>query len=592
MAMGGLAAPGVSAAAAPDQKQVLVLYSTRRDAQIVTLGEQELPKIFEEIPGGLDYYSEYLDRGRFYDAKYQAAFREFLNKKYSGIRFDAIVAMQDTAAAFVTEDRTGVFAGVPIVFFGNSSAVHLPDSTGIATSMEFGETLALASVLHPDLRHVFVVGGSTGDDKLYERVARQQFRAFEPRLEITYLSGLPTAQLEAKLANLPPQSIVYYLIVDQDGAGQKVHPLEYLDRVTAVANAPTYCWVDSAIGHGVVGGSLKDQRKQVDAVGALALRVLKGERADSIPVTTPNLNVSQVDWRELQRWGIDEALVPAGTVVNFRELSVWSRYRSYVIAAAVLLLGQTALIAGLLLQRRRRRSAEEQVRGSQVALRTSYERIRDLGGRLLHAQESERARIARELHDDISQQMALLTIDLELLGGAVQPAATGMAGEALTRAHGIARSVHDLSHRLHPAKLRLIGLVPALQGLQREMSPSGLAVSFRHKDVPPQLSLDLTLCLFRIAQEALNNAAKHGKAASATVTLCADGEQMLLTVVDDGVGFDVDAAWSRGLGLISMSERLDAIGGTLTVHSRPGHGTRIEVAAPIYVSQETQTAAV
>ena len=178
-------------------------------------------------------------------------------------------------------------------------------------------------------------------------------------------------------------------------------------------------------------------------------------------MSSPDLNVSQVDWRQLRRWGISEARVPAGTLIRFREPSVWDRYRVYILGAARTPAGADSAHRRAARSAARRRQAEEQVRGSQAELRTSYERIRDLGARLLNAQEAERSRIARELHDDISQQMALLTIDLELLGerrSATKP--SGLAGEALTRAQDIARSVHDLSHRLHPAKLRLIGLVP------------------------------------------------------------------------------------------------------------------------------------
>ena len=113
--------------------------------------------------------------------------------------------------------------------------------------------------------------------------------------------------------------------------------------------------------------------------------------------------------------------MPAGTLIRFREPSAWDRYKVYILGARRSLLSQTVLIAGLLVQRTRRRQAEEEVRGSEAELRTSYERIRDLASRLLSAQETERSRIARELHDDISQQMALLTIDLELLAASGGP---------------------------------------------------------------------------------------------------------------------------------------------------------------------------
>ena len=231
------------------------------------------------------------------------------------------------------------------------------------------------------------------------------------------------------------------------------------------------------------------------------------------------------------------------------------------------------LIVGLLVQRTRRRQAEK--------------RIRDLGGRLLNAQETERSRIARELHDDISQQMALLTIDLELLGGA-RGHSEPLAVEATTRAHDIAKSIHDLSRRLHPARLRLIGLVAAINGLRQELSKSsGIPIAFTHDHVPSTLPPDLTLCLFRVVQEALQNAVKHSRAHQISVRLSVGVEALSLTIADDGVGFDIDAASARGLGLISMSERLDMHGGTIDIRSRPGAGTRLEVAVPLHAHADS-----
>ena len=245
--------------------------------------------------------------------------------------------------------------------------------------------------------------------------------------------------------------------------------------------------------------------------------MLSGESADSIPVSSLNLNVRQVDWRQLRRWGISESAVPEGTRLLFKEPTVWERYRLYILGTVAVLLAQTFLIVGLLVQRRRRRLAEDQARGSQEALQGSYERIRDLGSRLLRAQDTERSRIARELHDDISQQVALLSIDLELLlGGAVTQDDEVLAGEAWNRTQHIAISLHDLSHRLHPAKLRLIGLVAGLQALQREMSRSDLKVTFTHDNVPASLPPELTVSLFRIAQEAVQNAVKHSKRRDST----------------------------------------------------------------------------
>jgi len=234
--------------------------------------------------------------------------------------------------------------------------------------LNFSRTLSLVRELQPDVRQVFVVTGAGTGDKAYEDTARTQFRAFEPHLSFTYLSGLPTGDLEKRLGSLPAHSIVYYLVVNRDGAGQNFHPLEYAERISAVANAPTYSWVDSTINRGVVGGNLKDLQRQTHAVGELAVRVLRGERADSIPVSSPDVNEDEVDWRQLRRWGLDEARLPKGTIVRFREPSTWDRYKFYIVGSIAGVFAQTLLIAGLLVQRARRRQAEEQVRGGQAEL--------------------------------------------------------------------------------------------------------------------------------------------------------------------------------------------------------------------------------
>jgi signal transduction histidine kinase len=580
-----LVACGAGMLAAPpadQQKQILVLYSTRRDAQIAVLGERELPQILDKaFQAHLDYYSEYIDRARFPEPEYRAALRDFLQLKYKDVTFDAVIAVSDISIDFLAQSRD-LFVGAPVVFFSSARTERpFANSTGFRSPANFLGTLLLAARLQPDLAQVYVVCGAGVDDKAFETAARAQLHPYESRYRIEYLTGLATSDLDTRLAHLPANSMVYYTVVDRDGAGQLFHPLEYLDHVSAVSNAPVYTWVDSGLDHGVVGGSVKVQKAQVDELGTLAVRVLRGEPADSIPIVTRDLNLDEVDWRQLTRWGIDTALVPDGAVVQFREPTPWDRYKDYILAVALVLIAETALVVTLLVQLRRRRYAEQQLRGREAQLRASYERIRDLGGRLLTAQETERARIARELHDDVSQQIALLAIDLELLK---RPAASDVADlskAAIVRTESIAKSVHDLSHRLHPARLRLIGLVKALDGLRAELSRPGFDITFSHEDVPPTLSEDLTLCVYRVVQEGLQNAIKYSHARRVSVSLRGGPDTLALSVADDGDGFDVNAGWGRGLGLISMRERLEAIGGTFEILSTPRAGTRIDISVPL-----------
>jgi signal transduction histidine kinase len=567
-----------------ERKEVLVLYSTRRDAQFSLVGESELPRTLDVgLARNLDYYSEFMDLAMFPEPA-ETAFRDFLAVKYQGRRFDVVIALQDLAIEFVIFYRDTLFRDTPVVFLTNRASINTPTrSTGIIHERDYGATLGFIRQLQPDVERVFVVTGAARGDRNIENALRRQLQAFDSGLSLDYLSGLATGELKDRLANLPGRSAVYYVIVTEDGAGEQVHPLEYVDLVAAAANAPTYCWVDSAMGRGIVGGSLYRQKAAIDRVGELALQVLRGAAADSIPIATLRPNQNEVDWRQLRRWGISEARLPTGTLIRFREPSLWDRYWIYVIAALTLLITQSVLIAGLLIQRRRRRRAEKELRRNETALRWSYERNRDLGVRLLRAQETERARIARELHDDICQRMLLLTIELEAVGRAKPGEAH--AAEALKAAHDISTSLHELSHRLHPTRLRLIGLVAALEQLCLEVSRAGITVAYTHNGVPTRLAPDVMLCLFRVVQEALQNAIKYSKAQRLTVDLSGGSDGLVLTIDDNGAGFDLNSAWAKGVGLISMVERLEAIGGTLDIRSSPGAGTRLNATIPAQVLQ-------
>jgi signal transduction histidine kinase len=203
--------------------------------------------------------------------------------------------------------------------------------------------------------------------------------------------------------------------------------------------------------------------------------------------------------------------------------------------------------------------------------------LHKLTGRLIRAQEEERARIAREIHDDISQRMAFLQIGLEQLTSTDRDREqlhilTEVASEMST-------DLHSMSHQLHPAKLDLQGLIPALASFCREFSKQqGLQVMFLHHDVPVQIPKDVALCLFRIVQEALRNIVKHTNCCDAKVEVSAHGEGIDLCISDSGSGFNPECVHAKGgLGLISMYERVRSIGGQLVIESQPSDGTRIRV---------------
>jgi signal transduction histidine kinase/ABC-type uncharacterized transport system substrate-binding protein len=209
----------------------------------------------------------------------------------------------------------------------------------------------------------------------------------------------------------------------------------------------------------------------------------------------------------------------------------------------------------------------------------------ELSGQLIHAQEEERSRLARELHDDFNQRLAMLAVDLERLSQTIadSPLDTGRRLRDLwNRAAELGDDLHSLSHRLHSSTLENLGLALGLSSLCHEFSEQqGVEIDFEHENVPRGINSDVALCVFRIVQEALRNVKKHSGAKRAEVRLRGEDELLYLSVSDTGVGFDKQLRPSRGgLGIRSMEERLRLVGGRIEIVSEMNRGTTLSVCLP------------
>ena len=214
---------------------------------------------------------------------------------------------------------------------------------------------------------------------------------------------------------------------------------------------------------------------------------------------------------------------------------------------------------------------------------------RDLTGRLIASQEVERQRIARELHDDVSQKVALLNIGIDEVARQVEQIDAGARLRQLSvRTREIVGDLRDLSHELHASRLQSLGLIAAIEVLCRDASKQlGVTVPFTHGAMPPDVDPNVSLCVYRIAQEALTNIVRHSHARHAQVTLIYENPMLMLQVADSGVGFDVQSTHHGGLGLISMRDRVAFLRGQLALHAAPGAGTRIGVNIPIGVPTQS-----
>jgi len=208
----------------------------------------------------------------------------------------------------------------------------------------------------------------------------------------------------------------------------------------------------------------------------------------------------------------------------------------------------------------------------------------ELSGRLINAQEQERTHLARELHDDFSQRVALLCVEMTSLAQVTgNPLACKRLSELKEEMQGLGEDLHALSHRLHSSKLEILGLAVSARSFCAEYAKQhGIQIDFVERDVPKLMPPDTALCLFRIVQEGLRNVSKHSRASRAKVRLQADSEAISLSLSDNGVGFELaQCLASDGIGVLSMKERARMLGGAFEIVSQPMHGTQITVSVPL-----------
>ena len=267
------------------------------------------------------------------------------------------------------------------------------------------------------------------------------------------------------------------------------------------------------------------------------------------------------------------------------------QFHWYIVSGISVITAETLALVALLLHGRRRKAAERSLEQRlQQDRRESECLAREVSRRLITAQENERKRIARDLHDDLNQRLAMLSVELELLRQKMAEAAHTHVDEIGHRVKELASDVHRLSFQLHPAKLEELGLVTAARTLCRDVSQqSGVQIQFTHNEIRRDLDPTLALCLYRVLQESLQNVVRHSGASEVRVNLTAGPSEIRLLVTDCGRGFDpLRVILGEGLGFVSMRERMRQVNGTFTVSASPGSGTTLEVCAPIVLTSPAE----
>jgi len=556
-------------------RRVLILSSFGSDFALFSrISSDFRSELTRKLGQPLDFFEVPIDLARFVSVESQAPFADYLSALFASRRLDLVVTLGGPATRFGQTFRSRLFPGVPVLYAAVDGRFLAPkdltplDAT-IAVNNDPPASVEAILRLLPDTREIAVVLGDSPLERFWRDEIGQLFSRFEGRVRFTWLNGLSLDEIRARLAALPPRSAVYFVLMLVDGAGVPHSQERALAAVRQASSAPVFGVFDVQVGQGAVGGPSMPMSQVGVRAAKAAVRIFAGAAPSTVryPPMTPTL--WSFDARELAYWKIPRSRLPAGSEVRFEAQSPWPRYRWEILGGVGLIGLQSGLIAVLVVQRRRRRTAENEVRS--------------LHGRLLTASEQERRRLARELHDDVTQRIARLAIDsaqIERLGPGAEGAETLHAmRDELVR---LGRDVHALSRRLHPSILDDLGLVEAIRSeAERVADAGGLELELRFAAESVELGADASLCLFRVAQEALRNVGRHARARRIEVDLASRQGGIEMTVRDDGVGFDPAETRQRpGLGQVSMRERLHLIGGRLSVESALGRGTTVRAWAP------------
>ncbi|MCW5552772.1 MAG: hypothetical protein KIS67_11515 [Verrucomicrobiae bacterium] len=567
-----------------DPKRVLILESFGRDFAVwdavPPAFKKELAQLFS---WPIEFHEAALETARADQPQAETAFAEYLRALYARRAPDLVVPVAAPAAQFWWRHRADLFPETPVVIGGIDQRM-LPtlslgsNDTAVLAQLDVAACFEILSQLCPATTNLALVFGNSPHEKLWVAECRQAFQPYTNRLQMIWLNELSFPEMCRHMASLPPRSAIAYGSLLVDAAGVPHEQLKALERLCAVANAPVFGTEEEQLGHGIVGGSLVSGSALGQEAARLAARVLRGEPPGSIapPVIRPG--PPQFDWRQLQRWNISESRLPPGSVVRFRQPSVWQRYRWYILSALGIMIAQAVTILGLIVQRTRRRTAET----------SAYE----LAGRLVAVQESERRDIAGKLHDGLGQDLLVIASQAQLSLNQPEnpPGTVTRLKEIADTARQAIQQTRQMAHDLRPGLLEELGFTKAVQACaDKAARATGLAMDFKLTDVDGLLSPEFEVNLFRILQETLNNVLKHAGASQVQVTLTRDRTHLHLIVEDNGRGFDPQQVESlapdqRGLGLHEIAERVKMMRGRVVIRSRPGQGARLTIEVPLKTS--------
>jgi signal transduction histidine kinase len=602
--------PGASSQESRATKKIVVLYWDTKDfSGNISFDQGFQAGMHSEPSSEWELFSEYLDSTRFPGEHQAELLHDYLREKYAGQKIDVVVATPDPALDFLLRYRNDLFSNSPIVFVAvRRPAPEVlasgPGLTGIIRANTHRKTLDLALKLHPQTREVFVISGTPELDKRFEAISREELAGYEKKVRITYLTDLPVNELVNQAKEFPRDSIILYVWQrSADESKKYLQTVQILEKIRQSASVPIYGMGSRNVGYGIVGGYVQDSERNGLEAAELVRRVFNGTRAQDIPVDSA-ASLPMFDWRELRRFGIDESQLPNGSVVRFKEFTLWEQYKWRLTLVGFLFLLQTAIITTLLLERRRRRRAKEALDRLNAELETRIESRTAA----LNAKSQELETFAYSVAHDLKAPLRGIDGYSRLL---LEDYAKSLDDQGRTFLQTIQDSTDEMSRliddllvysRLERRELKTdrIELTPMVRALVEEKKREGAdhEVDFV-VDVNGATVMADSSGLVQSLRNYLDNAIKFTRKVSAPRIEVGSRESprsCLLWVRDNGIGFDMkyhDRIFDifqrlnvaedypgTGIGLAIVRKAMERMGGRAWAESEPGHGATFYLEIP------------
>lgn len=581
-------------------RRLLTIYENESTLFAVTATARGLREGFDgDRHTRVEFYSEYLDAVRFPGEDHLARQAQYLAAKYGDIQLDVVLAAGPGALRFMLEHREKIAPGVPIVFGAITestakSVAMTTDIWGVVSRFDPVGTIDLAMTLQPTAERIVVMTGSSEFDRQWKTRAREELTGNYRGLSVEYVSGLTLDGFKDVSRQLSADTILLILTIFEDASGRTFVPRDAAAEIAAASAAPAYGVYSSFVGTGVVGGFVETFEGVGMDMAALAEQIMSGAPPEQRTIASTGRPV--IDWRQLERWGIGNDLLPSGTQIEFHEPTAWERYRLEILLALAVIALQAATIAGLVVLDRRRRTVQEELALERLELahlsRTTQ--LGQLSGAFAHELNQPLTSILANAEAG-TRLLDTTPLDLNELKDILEDIAADDR-----RAAGVIAQLRRLMVK-GEVELERVDLNKAVAATielaQSELVARQTEVVFRRqqKELPVQGNLpqlqQIVLNLILNAAEAMSRQPSSEREITMETRTLPDGTRQL-SVADRGPGippemrekafkpFVSGGATGMGLGLSICRSIALAHGGTLAFEDHEGDGARVILSLP------------